>query len=129
MEEEDATNMAVPEQFGPQQDFAHLNLSEAGKKGELVYLRCRSCHTLEANAPHSTGPNLHGLFGAVAGHKEDYTYSDALNNSGITWTRETLDEWIEAPQRLIPGNKMAFVGIPNAEDRAALITYLEETTR
>ena len=98
-------------------------------KGKIAFLRCQSCHTLQEGGPHLTGPNLHGLFGATAGEKEGYAFSEALAGSGIVWTAETLDAWIEAPRDVVPGNKMAFAGLPEAEQRAALIEYLERETR
>ena len=36
----------------------------------------------------------------------------------------TLDRWLEKPSALAPGNTMAFAGIANAADRAALIRYI-----
>ncbi len=106
-----------------------VQLSELAMQGKRLYLRCQACHTVEANGPHLVGPNLHGLIGATAGAKEGYAFSSQLSNSGLVWDRETLDKWIEAPQQLVPGNKMAFAGLPKEEDRAALIQYLDEATR
>lgn len=104
-------------------------LSELAQKGKRVFLRCQSCHTLAVSDAHLTGPNLHGLFGAKAGVKEGYVFSEALKNSTVTWDHASLDQWIESPQSLVPGNKMAFVGLKSAEDRKSVIQYLEETTR
>lgn len=106
-----------------------LELTELAQKGERVFLRCQSCHTLGEGEVHLTGPNLHGLFGAKAGTKEGYAFSEALKNSNVTWDRASLNQWIESPQSLIAGNKMAFVGLKSADDREAVIQYLEETTR
>jgi cytochrome c len=103
-------------------------LSDLAAKGKSVFLRCRSCHTLKEGDVHLTGPNLHGLFGATAGMKDGYVFSDPLKASGVTWTAETLEPWIENPRLFVQGNKMAFPGIPGADDRTALIEYLKETT-
>jgi cytochrome c len=56
---------------------------------------------------------------------QDFTYSAALSSSKIVWDRATLDRWIEKPGAVVPGNIMAFAGIANAADRAALIRYIE----
>ena len=36
-----------------------------------------------------------------------------------------MDRWLERPSAVVPGNSMAFAGIANAKDRAALVTYIE----
>lgn len=97
--------------------------------GEIAFMQCRACHNLGEGEPHLVGPNLHGIFGANAGAKEGFAFSPALSGSGVVWTRETLDKWIESPSTFAPGNKMAYVGLKDAERRAALIDYLESATR
>lgn len=106
-----------------------IALSELAQKGKRLYLRCRSCHTVEKDGIHLTGPNLHGLIDARAGVKPGYAFSEALVSSDLTWDRQSLDQWIENPIALVPGNKMAFVGLSKKEERDALIAYLEEVTR
>ncbi len=93
------------------------------ENGRRRFALCRSCHTLPAGAADGVGPNLHGIVGraAVSG---GFAYSDALKASGLTWTPETLDQWIESPRDLVPNNKMTFVGLKDAEDRRDLIAYL-----
>lgn len=99
------------------------------KKGKIVFLRCRSCHTLEKEGAHLTGPNLNGLFGAVAGEKEGYVFSDALKVSTIVWNEDSLDAWVKQPRTYIPDNKMAFPGLPAEKDRVALMAYLKANTQ
>lgn len=93
--------------------------------GEMKFAVCRSCHTLTADGPNMTGPNLHGLFGRKAGSHPDFNYSEGLKNSGITWDAATLDKWIEQPRAVVPDTKMAFAGLKNPKDRADLIGYLK----
>lgn len=53
-----------------------------------------------------------------------YRYSKAVQDSGITWTAETLDAWLTDPQKLIPGQRMNFrLGDPGL--RADVIAYLK----
>lgn len=98
-------------------------------KGERVFLRCRSCHTLKEGEQNITGPNLHGIFAAKAGQKPGFAYSDALAAADIIWDEQSFDSWIENPRKMVPGNKMVFAGISKQEDRAALIEYLKVATQ
>lgn len=99
------------------------------KKGAIIFKRCATCHTLDAGGPNRVGPNLHGVFGRAAGSAEGFTYSKALAASGITWSAETIAEYVTNPKTMVPGNKMAFVGVKKEDERADLIAYLEEATK
>lgn len=98
------------------------------KRGKRMFLRCKSCHTLEEGGRNGTGPNLYGIFGAAAAYHPDFKYSSSMLESGIIWNDETMDAWIEKPRDLVPGTSMAFAGLKKAEDRAALIAYLKKTS-
>ena len=111
-----------------QKDAVQQETAADTKRGKVVYLLCRSCHTLEKDEPHLTGPNLHGFFNTTAASREGYIYSDALKESNIYWDNETLDAWIENPAAFLPGNRMAFTGVSKASDRAALIAYIVAET-
>lgn len=92
--------------------------------GEQVFLQCKSCHVLEPGV-NRIGPTLAGIVGRAAGTVEGYNYSDANKNSGITWTKEKLYQYLEKPQRVVPGTKMSFAGLSKGQDRADVIAYLE----
>jgi len=94
------------------------------KRGQLLFLVCKGCHDLEAGAPHKVGPNLHGVVGRRAGTSEGFRYSEALAQSGIVWTPETLDDFLRQPGAMVRGNGMAFAGIANDADRASLIAWM-----
>ena len=100
----------------------------AMKLGQRVFLTCRSCHTTEKDGRNKVGPNLHGVFGSKAGSKPDFKYSDAVKNSGITWSEKTINEWLTKPKDFLPGNKMAFRGVEKDDERKALIGYLKKET-
>lgn len=95
--------------------------------GEALIVRCQSCHDYsEANA-NRVGPGLYGVVGQQIAHHEGYSYSDALASLGAegeTWTPENLSAFLESPADFAPGTRMAFPGIADVEDRAALIVYL-----
>ena len=94
-------------------------------RGEQIYHRCQGCHSIDANR---VGPRHAGLFGRHAGSLDDYNYSDAMRASGVVWNETTLDQFLTAPRKFIPGTKMPFAGIPDAQERADLIAYLKQAT-
>ena len=95
------------------------------KAGEAVFKRtCAVCHTVEAGK-NKIGPSLAGVVGRKAGSIEGFKYSDAMKNSGVTWSNETLDKYLTDPKTFVAGNRMTFAGVKKAEDRKALIDYLD----
>jgi cytochrome c len=97
-------------------------------RGEKQFEECASCHSIAAGE-NGVGPTLRGIFSRKAASLEDFRYSAAMRNSGITWTSETLDEFIADPQKMVPGNRMSYSGLTNAADRADLISYLQNATK
>ena len=93
------------------------------KRGEKVFENCRACHTLDGKA-NDVGPGLSGVFGRRAAERDDFRYSPALKRSGITWTPQTMDDFVADPQKTVPANRMPYAGIPDARDRADLIMYM-----
>lgn len=102
-------------------DFASMTTDAAA--GEKVFALCRSCHVLEEGV-NRVGPSLYNVVGRNSGSVAGYSYSDANKNSGVTWTTDALFTYLENPKAFIPGTKMAFPGIKNAQDRANLVAYL-----
>jgi cytochrome c len=91
--------------------------------GEAVFVQCKTCHVTDPGQ-NRIGPTLHQVVGRAAGSIPGYAYSPANKNSGITWTQEKLFQYLEKPQRVVPGTKMAFAGIPDPQKRADLIAWL-----
>jgi cytochrome c len=96
-------------------------------QGEKVFNQCKACHAVD-EPQNKVGPHLVGVFGRAAGSVEDFRYSKALEESGITWTEETIAEYVADPRGYIKGNRMAFAGVQKEEDIADLIAYLKEAT-
>ncbi len=98
-------------------------------QGEKVFAPCKACHTVEAGGPNRLGPNLHGLFGRKSGTMEGYKFSEAMTKAGVVWDEKTIDTYMANPKTFIPGNRMAFPGVPKPENRAALIAFLKQATK
>lgn len=90
----------------------------------LFQQRCGSCHSLDPSR-NSTAPNLSGVLGRIAGSVEGASYSEAMRQSEIVWSTETLDSFLAAPVQALPGTRMT-MGLTNAEQRAAIIHYLQD---
>ena len=95
------------------------------KKGAAVFQRCAICHSNTKGAGAKIGPNLFGVVGRKAGTMPDFPYSAAMKGSGITWTPDKLTAYIEHPQVVVPGNRMAFAGITRPAEAEDLVAYLD----
>jgi cytochrome c len=95
------------------------------ERGAQAFRACASCHSL-APGDHRTGPSLATVFGRRAATADGFQrYSAALRQSGVVWNGKTLDAWLRDPATFIPGNGMAFQGLPDARARGDLIAYLQ----
>jgi len=92
--------------------------------GKTNFAICMTCHAIEAGV-NKIGPSLHGVVGRKAGTIAGFTYSAANKDSGITWTPEKLFQYLEGPQRIVPGTKMSYAGMADPQKRADVIAYLE----
>ncbi len=93
--------------------------------GEKVFNQCKACHTAE-QGKNRIGPSLYGVVGRKSGSIEGFSYSPAMKSAGLTWTPDNLDKYLTDPKALVPGNKMAFPGLKNPQDRANVIAYLAQ---
>jgi len=88
-----------------------------------AFTTCRACHAVEAGK-NLVGPSLAGIVGSKAGAVPGYAFSPALKASGLVWTEDTLDRWLQGPARMVPGTKM-MIGVPDPAARKAVIDYLK----
>jgi cytochrome c len=102
----------------------------ADDPGAQVFRACVACHTLKPDDGNRAGPTLAGLFGRRIATLKGYNFSPALKKLDIVWTPETVSKLFElGPATFTPGTKMPQQTIGSAEDRAALVRFLEKATR
>jgi len=114
----------VVEETGP--SFEELFVSADAGKGERVFNKCKACHKIEDGA-NATGPHLYGVVGRDVGAADGFGYSGSLKAVADVWTPQELDAFLENPSGYAPGTSMGFSGLGDAEDRANVIAYLDET--
>ena len=78
----------------------------------------------DAGGGNRVGPNLHGVFGREIGTQEGFAYSQPVQDADFVWDADQLDHWLANPQTFLPGNRMAFAGVRNEEQRRDVIAYL-----
>lgn len=95
------------------------------ERGRRVFGKCAICHVRQQGQPARVAPNLYGVVGRNAGTAAGFGYSRAMRSFGRRWTREELDRFLASPTTAVPGTAMAFAGLRNPADRAAVICLLE----
>ena len=93
-------------------------------RGQALFRECAVCHEAQQGARHRLGPTLWGVYGQPAAQLADFRYAGALKRSGVVWTDEALDAYLESPQALVPGGRMSYRGMENPADRRDLIAFL-----
>ena len=93
--------------------------------GEALYdVACGACHSLGNSTDHRIGPPLGALLNRQAGAIQGYRYSEALSNSGWTWTLPTLLAWLSDPDAAMPNNAMNYVNHLTATETQLLGEWL-----
>jgi cytochrome c len=133
-EEAATTEAAAPTDAAPPVDTAaapaaatpvtYASLTGDPVAGEKTFAQCKACHQA-VEGKNGVGPSLAGIVGRTAGQVAGFSYSAANKNSGVVWKEETMFEYLEAPQKFMPGTKMAFAGLKKPQDRANVIAYLK----
>jgi cytochrome c2 len=96
--------------------------------GEGVFRQCKSCHQVGETAVNRSGPQLNGIVGRTIGSIDDFRYSATFStamDAGDIWAIENLSAFLADPRGTMPGTKMSFRGVRDAEDITALIAYLQ----
>jgi cytochrome c len=86
---------------------------------ELYNSVCKGCHGV------SIAPTLRGVVGRRIASVESFpAYTEALKaKRDLTWTAESLDQFLQGPTQFAPGTLMTQV-VSDPQVRADLIAYL-----
>jgi cytochrome c len=90
--------------------------------GQRAYVLCMGCHG-DKGVGGAAGPALRGVLGRAPGQARGFAYSTALKAAGGTWDEASLDRYLEAPSKAVPGTTMV-VNVAAAQQRRDLIAYL-----
>jgi len=100
------------------------SLSEGRKLFETT---CTPCHNYEKGGEpdmYRQTLNLYGVLGRRAATVVNFEYSEDLRKSGIVWNETTIDKFIAAPKKLLPGTRMELPGVEDVETRRRIIRFL-----
>jgi cytochrome c2 len=92
--------------------------------GESVFQACSGCHMIGEGNDNGIGPDLRKVVNRPVAAAPGYRYSSAMSELGGRWTRERLDRFLTNPQAFLPGTKMQFPGVADADARRELIEFL-----
>lgn len=95
--------------------------------GEKVFAKCKICHQIGEGAKNMVGPVLNGVIGRKSAAYPGFAYSPAYKKAaeeGMVQDHETITRWLKGPSKFVPGNKMAFAGLPNDKDIEDVLAYI-----
>lgn len=93
----------------------------SAERGRALYeSRCVACHSVDT---HRVGPSHQGVLGRKAGSAPGYSYSKALTESKLIWTRANLAAWLAGPEAVIPGQGMNY-SLGDMREREDVVAYL-----
>jgi len=99
--------------------------ADAGK-GKALFDSCAKCHSITGESDSTlVGPTLKGVVGRKAASIEDFRYSSAMRNSGLTWTEQEIKDYIADPQAKVKGNRMALKSTFEPAEIDDIIAYLK----
>lgn len=129
MPKEVASNVApgaTPAAAAPSDLATRLARADVAR-GERSVKTCAICHTVEKDGPVRIGPNLWGVVGSPVAKAAGFSYSDGMKEKGEkigTWVPNELDIFLTKPETVVPGTRMTFPGLPDQQERADVIIYL-----
>ncbi len=109
-------------------DIMALLASASLADGEKVFKKCAACHSIAKGGSNKIGPALYNVLGRPAGSLPDYKYSKAMVAHGKIWTAEEMNGFLIKPKDWIKGTKMSYAGLKSAEERAAVIVFMNKNS-
>ena len=95
--------------------------------GATVFKKCIACHSVDPAGRNGLVPNLRGVVGRAAAKAPGVAYSPAMTAAKLVWTEQNLSRFLASPRQVVPGSRMTFAGLPNPQDRANVIAFLEQS--
>ena len=83
---------------------ASAALAQDAARGEAVFGKCATCHSVGDDAENRTGPILTGVIGRRAASVEGFDYGDdmiAAGQAGLVWTEELIFDYIADPRTFL----------------------------
>jgi cytochrome c len=111
---------------------ATMALAQSGDatRGERLFnQQCKACHTVEKGGRNGIGPNLFGIFGQKAAAVEGFSFSEAMQKSGIVWDDKTMSDYLKDPKTRVPGGKMVYAGLKQQAQLDDMLAYLHKATQ
>ena len=97
--------------------------AQAADGSHIFQLQCKGCH---GGKPGDPAPPLAGVFGSRIASKPDFAYSAGIKARTGVWDATSLDAFLTAPSKFVPGTAMPKPpGLTTQKDRAAVIDYLK----
>jgi cytochrome c len=113
----------VSQQNGAMAD--RLTLRSERTSARKLQSACTACHVVDGYGPDIFKDSV-CMFEKQAGTADpEFTYSEALKNSGVFWTEESLDLWLQDPQEYVIGNTMLVTGLADPDERQEMIRLLK----
>ncbi len=91
--------------------------------GKQAFAVCAACHE---SAEPGLAPPLAGVVGRKAGSLPGFVYSNPMKRAGFVWDTARLLDFVQDPQSVVSGTRMAFSGLDDPRDAADLVAYLAQ---
>jgi len=108
---------------------AFAQSGDATRGERLFNQQCKACHTVEKGGRNGIGPNLFGISGSKAGAVPGFSFSEAMQKSGIVWDDKTMAEYLKDPKGRVPDGKMVYAGLKQQAQLDDMVAYLKKATR